>query len=128
MSTKDMINYWVKSAAEDTITAESLFDSKRYLPCLFYCHLFIEKILKAHIVKKNKQVAPFGHKLSRLAKFTQLKFSTLQLDLLDDLTAFNIKARYEDYKFVMYQKANKIYTQKYLKLAKELYLWLKNQL
>ena len=128
MSVKQMVNYWIRSAAEDLLTAENLFDSKRYLPCLFYCHLFVEKIIKAIIVKQTNQPAPFGHKLSRLAKLTSISFSTIQLDLLDNLTAFNIKIRYEDYKFELYKKATTSYTKKYLEKAKELYLWLKEQI
>lgn len=124
MLIQEMKDYWQKSAAEDLITADALFKSKRYLPCLFYCHLFVEKIIKAIIVKVTEQPAPIGHKLSRLIKFTGLMLTQEQLNLLDDLTAFNIKARYEDYKFQMYKKATKAYTETYLKKAKELYLWL----
>jgi len=124
MSTEEMLNYWLKSASEDLLTAESLYKEKRYLPCLFYCHLFIEKTIKAFIVRNTKKSAPFGHKLSRLAKITKLEITQKQIDLLDELTAFNIKARYEDYKFSMYKKANKIYTLNYLKKSRELYKWL----
>lgn len=128
MSVKKMIDYWVRSAAEDLVTAEGLFKLERYLPCLFYCHLFVEKMIKAIIVKKTNQPSPFGHKLSRLAKLTSISFSEKQLNLLDDLTAFNIKARYEDYKFEIYKKATKDYTKNYLEKAKELYLWLKEKI
>lgn len=124
-----MIEYWERSAAEDIITADGLFQLGRYLPCLFYCHLFVEKIIKALIVKNTKRSAPFGHKLSRLAKLaSSIKFSKEQLDLLDEVTAFNIKARYEDYKFKMYKKATKEYTKSYLSRTKELYLWIKEKI
>ena len=122
-----MLNYWLKSAGEDLKTAEALFRLKRYLPCLFYTHLFVEKILKAIVVSQTNQPAPYGHKLSRLAKLTKISLNSDQLNLLDDLTAFNIKTRYEDYKFSMYKEATKTYTQKYLKKAKELYLWLRKK-
>jgi len=127
MTTKEMIKYWTRSASEDLVTAESLFKTSRFLPCLFYCHLFVEKTIKALIVKKTGKPAPYGHKLSRLAKLTSVTFSSKQLDLLDDLTSFNIKARYEDYKLKMYKKATKDYTKNYLVKAKEIYLWLKEK-
>lgn len=124
-----MIEYWTKSSAEDVITAEGLFKLCRYLPCLFYCHLFVEKIIKALIVKDTKEPASYGHKLARLAKcVSSVKLSREQLDLLDELTAFNIKARYEDYKFEMYKKATKNYTEEYLAKAKGFYLWLKEKI
>ncbi len=123
-----MVEYWIKSAEEDIKTAESLFSTKRYLPCLFYCHLFVEKIVKAIIVGKTGKSAPFGHKLSYLAKLAGLDFTKEQVRLLDDLTSFNIRARYEDYKFAIYKKAKKEYTEKYLHRAKELYIWLKERI
>lgn len=86
MTTSEMRSYWLKSASEDVLTAESLFRAKRYSPCLFFCHLFIEKVAKALIVTKTHKPVPFGHKLTRLLKYTSLSFTSDQLKLLDDLT------------------------------------------
>ena len=127
MTKQTMIDYWIKGAEEDAITAETLFTSKRYVPCLFFCHLFTEKIIKGIIVKETGEPAPYGHKLSRLASFTTISFSKDQLDLLDELTGFQISARYEDYKFQLSKKATVTYTKDYLDKSKELYLWLQKQ-
>ena len=67
MNIKEIIDYWLKSAEEDLKTAKSLFKSKRYHHCLFFCHLFIEKIIKALVVKKTKRQSPYGHNLLRLS-------------------------------------------------------------
>lgn len=128
MNINEIIKYWVKSAEEDFKTAQSLFKTKRYHHCLFFCHLFIEKILKALVSKKINKPAPYGHNLLRFAELTGLKFSKPQLDLLDEISPFNIEARYNDYKFQFYKKATKEYTKKYLEKAEEIYLWLKEQL
>lgn len=128
MNTKEIIDYWLKSAEEDLKTAESLFKSKRYHHCLFFCHLFIEKILKSLVVKKTKQQSPYGHNLLRLSELSGIKFSQKQLDLLDEITSFNIEARYNDFKFKFYKKATLDYTQIYFKKTKEIYLWLKQKL
>lgn len=128
MKTREMINYWIKSAEEDLKSAESLFSSKRYHHCLFFCHLFIEKSVKALIVKTTGKPAPYGHKLSKLANLTNVDFSDEQLDFLDEITAFNIEARYNDYKFQFYKKATKKYTLVYLKKSKEFYSWLKKMI
>lgn len=127
MKTNILIDYWVKSSEEDLKTAESLFSSRRYHHCLFFCHLFIEKIIKALVVKSTHKPAPYGHKLTKLAHLTGIAFTDGQLDLLDDLTAFNIEARYNDYKFQFYKKATRKYTQDYFLKAKELYLWLRKK-
>ena len=125
---KEMINYWIEGAEDDLKTAKSLFVSKRYHHCLFFCHLFIEKILKALVVKKTKQQAPYGHNLLRLAELTGIKFSEEKLDLLAEITSFNIEARYNDCRRRFHKKATRIYTQGYFEKAKEIYLWLKEKL
>jgi len=38
---------WIDSSNEDLKTAKGLFNLKRYSGCLFFCHLTIEKFLKA---------------------------------------------------------------------------------
>ncbi len=128
MNTREMVNYWIRSSNEDLKTATGLFRLMRYPHCLFFCHLFVEKIIKALVVKGTGHPAPYGHKLSKLARLTKIDFSDKQLDLLDELTAFNIEARYDDYKFQFYRKATKKYTQIYLKKAKDIYLWLKKKI
>ena len=123
-----MIYYWVEGAKDDLKTAKTLYASKRYHHCLFFCHLFVEKIIKALVVKKTKQQAPYGHNLTRLAELSGIKFSEGQLDLLAEITSFNIEARYNDYKRQFFKKATKEYTKKYFGSAKDIYLWLKRKL
>lgn len=128
MNIDELIRYWTKSAAEDLKTAKSLFSVKRYHHCLFFCHLSIEKILKALIIQRINKPAPYGHNLLRLAELSGIKFSPEDLDILDETTSFNLEARYNDYKFKFYKKADRKYTQRYFKILKEMYLWLKQKL
>ena len=128
MKISEMINYWFEGAEDDLKTAESLFVSKRYHHCLFFCHLFLEKIIKALVVKKTKQQAPYVHNLVRLSELSGIEFSEEQLDLLAEITSFNIEARYNDYKRKFFKKATKEYTEGYFKRAKDIYLWLKSKL
>ena len=128
MKINEMINHWLEGAKDDLKTAKSLFASKRYHHCLFFCHLFIEKIIKALVVKKTKQQAPYGHNLVRLAELSGIEFSEEQLDLLAEITSFNIEARYNDYKRRFSKKATKKYAERYFKKAKDIYLWLKRKL
>jgi HEPN domain-containing protein len=128
MDINDMIKYWVRSAEENLKTAKSLFKTKRYSHCLFFCHLFIEKILKALATKNIGKPAPYGHNLLKFAEMSGIKFSKTQLDLFDEINTFNIEARYNDYKFQFYKKATKKYSQEYFEKAEKFYLWLKNQI
>ena len=88
MSVEKMVNYWVRSAEEDVLTADSLFSTKRYLPCLFFCHLFVEKTIKALVVKKARKPAPYGHRLILLIKGAGVEATKKQVKLLDDLTLY----------------------------------------
>lgn len=58
MTNKEVIEYWKSTAEHDYDTMISLYRSKRYDACLFFGHLILEKILKAHYVKtiKNKKL------------------------------------------------------------------------
>jgi len=42
------INYWVETAAKDWMAVDGLFSSKNYVQALFWAHLVLEKLLKAH--------------------------------------------------------------------------------
>ncbi|MDA3942202.1 MAG: HEPN domain-containing protein [Bacteroidetes bacterium] len=60
---KKQIAYWTKGAEDDLMTAELLIREKRILHGLFFCHLVIEKAIKAHIVKTSGEAAPRSHNL-----------------------------------------------------------------
>jgi HEPN domain-containing protein len=118
MDVEAVVAYWLKSANEDRKTARSLFRSRRYHHCLFFCHLFIEKALKAVLVRETGKPAPFGHKLSRLAgASTRLKLSDDEKELLDEVTA--------DFKFEFIRKATRRYAEKYFIRTERLFRWLK---
>jgi HEPN domain-containing protein len=124
----DIVKYWHELSDYDIRTAEYMFKTKRYPYCLFMCHLSIEKILKAIIVKKINSHAPYSHNLVDLAKRTKLDFNTTQKDLLADLTEFNLEARYPEWQKEFYKKATKNYTEQYFKNSIKLQKWLKNQI
>ena len=95
MSNKDtieLIKHWFSMADYDIKTAQSMFDAKRYPYALFMCHLSIEKLLKAIIVKQIKEHAPYTHNLIELGKNTQINFKEEQKILLADLKEFNLEA------------------------------------
>jgi len=54
-----------------------------------------------------------------------LQLDEQKIDYLIEITGFNIAGRYDDYKLGFYKKCDKSYTDKYFKISKEIYLWLK---
>ncbi len=126
MKTKEtLIDYWLKSAASDMEVAGHLFEKGDYHYCLFFGHLVLEKALKALYVKNVNSNPPFKHSLPLLAEKGQLILTRDQETFLEEVTDFNMEARYPDIKFSFYKKCTKEFTEKYLNQIKEFYQWLK---
>jgi HEPN domain-containing protein len=64
--------YWKTTALSDFETAEILIEKGKFLHGLFFCHLTIEKLLKAHFVKYNNALAPKTHDLIYLLDIRQI--------------------------------------------------------
>ena len=128
MKQSDYIHYWLKSAAHDLESAETLFEHRRFDWCLFLGHLVIEKSLKAIWTRDNPdENVPLIHNLPKLAEHTKLHLTPKQKSLLLEINQFNIKGRYPDYKFEFYKKCTAEFTQQYFTKIKELYKWLLQQ-
>ena len=121
MGKDEHIKYWLQSALRDWDVTRDLVKSRRYMYALFFAHLVIEKLLKAHWVKEHKDnIPPRLDNLSAL--YDKLKFE-LPSDLKDELTiitSWNIEARYQDYKDRFYKICTKDYTEKKLKIVEEI--------
>ena len=68
------INYWKGGAEEDFQVAEQLITSAKIRHGLFFLHLTLEKILKAHACRNSKDIAPRLHNLARLAELSGIAF------------------------------------------------------
>lgn len=93
-----LIKYWIESSDDDFETMIAMLKSKKYSWSLFIGHLMIEKLLKAYYVKVKSNYPPFIHNLLRLAEKADLELSDDIREQLVTITAFNINARYDDYK------------------------------
>ena len=69
---QSQIDYWKTGALEDMETAKILVERDRLLHGLFFCHLVIEKIMKAHFIKETKEIAPRSHNLIYLSEKANL--------------------------------------------------------
>lgn len=124
MDKTELIKYWVETSEQDYNTMMHLFTSKDYHWSLFMGHLVIEKLLKALYIKNKDMNIPKIHDLLRLAEKSDLQLTEDQQDQLDVITAFNINARYPDYKQSFYKKCTYEYTNSNIKKIKELREWL----
>ncbi|HKR06396.1 MAG TPA: HEPN domain-containing protein [Bacteroidia bacterium] len=128
MDTEKIIERWETGAKEAYKTAQVLFSLERYNHALFFCHLTVEKMLKALVVQKTLTHAPYEHNLLKLSNLSGLEFAKEQLDILDEISAFNISGRYDDYKLEFYKKVTKEYAEEYLVSTNTLFLWLQKHL
>lgn len=123
-----IFNHWFNTSEEDYITMLKLNDSKSYNWSLFIGHVSVEKLLKALYVKTNKQHAPYIHNLYRLAELCNVEISDDYSDWLDEITSFNINARYNDYKKEFYNLCTPEFTLKWIERIKIIRSWIKKLL
>lgn len=121
----ETVDYWKNMAEHDWKTAQSLWSSKRYDACLFYCHITIEKFLKGLVAQKTKKVAPYTHDLVELLRKTGIKISEEQINKLAVFTSFNMRCRYPRDKFAFYKLCTRNFTEPYFMETKKIILWLK---
>lgn len=124
-NTEEQISYWKNGAIEDLTVASELVEGGRYRHGLFFAHLSLEKILKAHICRHTQEVAPRMHNLVRLAEMAEIKLSETYLEHLADMNEFNLEGRYP----IQYiDTVSKMEADRYLKNTQEVLEWLARQL
>jgi len=112
---KGLVDYWYKGSKEDLKTSDTLYKGKRYSGCLFWCHLLLEKILKALVVKHTNDHAPKIHNLRKLAELANLELSEDEIKLLTKVNEFNMEGRYPNEKMEFYKLCTKTYTDTFYK-------------
>jgi len=129
MNKPDYVKFWMLSAEKDWTVAENLFSKGNYPQSLFFGHLALEKMLKAHWVRDNMEdYPPRIYNLVRLASQTKLTFTTDDLLFLDKMNDYQMEGRYPDYQFTIYKICTLDFTDEILKEVKRIHTWLSNQL
>ncbi len=119
------ITFWINGAEDDLITAELLIQEKRILHGLFFCHLVIEKAIKAHYVKVVGEVAPRSHNLIYLSEKAELIYDDETQIFLGILMKYQLQGRYPDYNPIM---PDQYRVKDYFNKTKDLLKWLKMKL
>lgn len=118
----EIVDYWVVTGAHDYESFKHLYLGKQYSNALFFGHIILEKILKAHVAKNIENHPPYSHNLIHLAKLTSnLNLSQDELRLLAEVNDFNIRCRYPEDKFVFYKKCTPEFSEKYYFKIDQLY-------
>lgn len=125
INVQKQIEYWMEGAIDDLETAKILIERKRVLHGLFFCHLVIEKSIKAHVVKFTSEIAPRSHNLLHLLEKTNLKLNEDEELFLGILMKYQLQGRYPDYNPII---PDMLVVNNYLKQTEELLSWLKTKL
>jgi HEPN domain-containing protein len=117
--------YWRDGAREDWVVAQDLIAQGRVRHALFFAHLALEKILKAHVCRQTNDLAPRMHNLIRLAEIGNVHPGQNYEDVLAEMNAFNLEGRYPD---MLMPPPNLAEARDYLTRAEEVLQWLLSQL
>ena len=121
MTKQQHIDYWVRTAEEDWLSVKALMETKRYLHCLFWAHLTIEKLAKAHWVKNNEDnIPPKIHNIVWLLEKSNVDLGEDMMDFLVKFNRFQLSTRYPDYVNNIYKICTKEFTLQELKKIKEI--------
>lgn len=123
-----VINHWIDTSNDDYKTMLILYNSKSFAWALFLGHISTEKLLKALYVKRFRRHAPFTHNLYRLAELIGLEITNEYADWLDEITSFNLNARYDDYKREFYSLCTPDHTKNCIEKIKIIRTWIKEML
>jgi len=125
INVKKQIEYWISSSASDIETAELLIKNIKIINGLFFCHLVLEKAIKAHVVKSTKQIPPKSHNLIFLLEKTKLEIKPDDEIFFGILMRYQLQGRYPDYEPII---PNRLKAEEYLNKTKRIFKWLKEQL
>ncbi|HOO70671.1 MAG TPA: HEPN domain-containing protein [Spirochaetota bacterium] len=88
------IAYWIEGSEEDWAVSIDLQKLGRSRHTLFFAHLSLEKILKAHVCRNTGDIAPRIHNLVRLSELSGIVLSEEHIGFLAEMNAFNLEGRY----------------------------------
>jgi HEPN domain-containing protein len=118
------VAYWRSGAEEDWLVGCDLISQNRVRHGLFFIHLALEKVLKAHVCRRIQDIAPRLHNLTRLAEIAGIELNQVQQNILTDFSLFSIEGRYPD---MLLPPPSIEQAQIVLEQATELYQWLMSQ-
>ncbi|PIS22182.1 hypothetical protein COT50_03250 [candidate division WWE3 bacterium CG08_land_8_20_14_0_20_41_10] len=127
MSRGQILKSWLDGAENSITTAKDMLKLNHRDWSLFFCHLAIEKILKARLYK-NGVDTPVTHNLVKLAKASKIGMDNKILSDLAEITTYNVSARYDDEKRSFYKKATAPYAKKWFQICSEIYQKIKGAL
>jgi HEPN domain-containing protein len=89
--------YWCNTAENDIETAAILITSGKYIEGMFFCHLCIEKIIKALVVKQTEDIPVRSHDLFYLIEIAKIEITEEQTNFMQILMKYQLEGRYPEF-------------------------------
>ncbi|MBM3151298.1 MAG: HEPN domain-containing protein [Chloroflexi bacterium] len=116
------VAHWRKGATEAWEAADDLINKdRRILFGLFFVHLALEKIIKAHVWRVKEDAPPRIHNLVRLAELAGLTLDDTNKNILSEINEFNIEGRYSD---LLMPPPTLAEARRYMQRAEGVFQWL----
>ena len=90
------VSYWHESSSEDMGAAIVLLEENKQRHALFFAHLSLEKLLKAHVARATQDLPPRIHDLLRLAEMAGLTLTRERREFLARFQRYCLEGRYPD--------------------------------
>jgi HEPN domain-containing protein len=120
MTKEDHITHWVNTAQNDWKVALDTFDANHYMHCLFWAHLTLEKLAKAHWVKTHEDnYPPRVHNVEWLLEESNVDLGEETKQFLRKFNDFQLSGRYPEYTNKVYKRCTMEYTREQLEKVKE---------
>ncbi len=117
--------YWRVGAEEDWVVAQKLVADESIRHGLFFAHLALEKILKAHVCRTTNALAPRIHSLTRLAEIAELSMGIDYAKVLGEMNDFNLAGRYPEFELGV---PTLVEAHGYMQRSGEVFQWLLQKL
>ena len=88
------VQNWLDGASYDLETAQSMFETKRYIYAIFMCHLAIEKILKAKVQEVSNRMPPKTHDLEHLVHLSRITLPVPLEEFIMRISNLSVATRY----------------------------------
>lgn len=125
MDIKKQAEYWHTGSLSDIDTAGILIDKNKLSEGLFFCHLAIEKILKALYVKNLSEYAPKSHNLFMLCEKSNITPEEDVEILLGILMKYQAEGRYPQQSTVKHTRDQVV---QFFNKTKEVHKWFEKML
>ena len=120
MTKEQYIDYWIDTSHNDWVTVEAMFATERYMHCLFWAHLVLEKLAKAHWVRTHEDnIPPKVHNVVWLLEESGMDLGEEMMTFINEFNKFQLSGRYPDYTNNIYRMCTIEFTGEQLEKVKE---------